>query len=712
MFCRSLRVQPHPQGGTFSHGCRLCYNAAMLERARTLAVRPWLRDLAALAILTGLALAACGFLLRDDLFIYGDHPGQFMRLWYPVRVSHRLLGWNPLWYAGYPELQFYPPGFVLFGWGLDWLTLGQLSPFALYQLLLFLAYLLPGVTVYALVSRVSRERLAGLVTGGLALIFPELWGGVSAVFVGLVAERLAFGLVPLVLFAGWQALNDRHPIRWWLLTSLALAATALMHPFHTVAPILFLGLAALFYPRRWRLLRNLALTSILSLGLVAFWLLPLLVHQGYAAPMLRANLVQTLDWLLGPNAQKYLAVSLLIVLALWMQRKRSFTVFVIAAVLAAVSLVAFVLFDHLVLIERLNFYLLDPVRFSAEVYLVLVLLAGLGLSYLTLWLFQRPWRRVGGLLGALALSLALVWLGRPFLDLVGEHQDPARFLGTARQDYPLDETWGVLRSEQAEQGRILFTSYYLYLGDLPTALKSATPYFTGSPIIGGTFSHWGPVARVLWQGSPDVDLLPGQVELTDDVTFAGRSWAEWTDAGFYDLCRRLNVTTVVATWDDVNARTFLDPASHFQSFYSDGLFVLYRVLDPDPALVEAEGAGVALLNQAPNALDLHVTDATAGAVLRVKITDYPLWQVQAEQQTLAHYADDMGLMSLSLPPGTYNVTLRYLPGPAERGGGWISLGAAGLWLAIWMYTLVLRSNLGASPCTEQGVPRSHDRTRA
>jgi hypothetical protein len=683
----------------------------MLARVKALSSRPWLRDLASLALLTGLALAACGFLLRDDLFIYGDHPGQFMRLWYPVRISHRLLGWNPLWYAGYPELQFYPPGFVLLGWGLDWLTLGRLSPFALYQFLLFVAYLLPGVTVYALVSRVSRQRWAGLVAGGLALIFPELWGGATAVFVGLVAERLAFGLVPLVLFGGWQALHAQHPIRWWLLTSLALAATALMHPFHAVAPILCLGLAALFCPRRWRLLGNLALTSILSLALVGFWLLPLLVHRGYAAPMLRASLEQTLDWLLSPNAQRYLAVSLLVVLALWKQKNRSFTVFVLAAVLTAVLLVAFMLFDHLVLIERLDFYLLDPVRFSAEVYLVLVLLAGFGLATLPLCLSQRRWRAAGGLLGALALILALAWLGRPFLNLVREHHDPSHFLGKARQSFPLDGTWRVLQSEgaeQAEPGRVLFTSNYLHLGDLPTALKSATPYFTGRPIIGGTFSHWSPVARVLWQGSPDVDLLPGQVELTDDVSLAGRSWAEWTDADFFELCRGLNVTTVVTTWDDVNARTFLDLASHFRSFYSDDLFVLYRVLDPAPALVEAEGAGVALLDEAPTALDLRVAEATAGASLGVKMTDFPLWQVQAGPQMLAHNADDLGLMSLSLPRGTYDVSLRYLPGPAEQVGAWISLGAATLWLAVWIYTLVLQSILSARSPTDQDVARSHD----
>ena len=68
---------------------------------------------------------------------------------------------------------------------------------------------------------------------------------------------------------------------------------------------------------------------------------------------------------------------------------------------------------------------------------------------------------------------------------------------------------------------------------------------------------------------------------------------------------------------------------------------------------------------------------------------------------LAHYADDMGLMSVALAPGTYDVTLRYLPGPAERAGAWISLAVAGLWLAIWIYSLSI------GPPTDQDIARSH-----
>jgi hypothetical protein len=279
----------HGEAGTWhgGEGCAIIW--LMLRAVRSAANRPWLRDLAALALLAGLALAAAGFLLRNDLFLYGDHPGQFMRLWYPVRVSHRLLGWNPLWYAGYPELQFYPPGFVLLGWLLDLLTVGRLAPFALYQLLLFVAYLLPGVTVYFLLSTVTRRRWMGLVGGVLALAFDGLWGGTAALFVGLVAERLAFGLVPLVLLAGWRAVHAsgsahapgseyapgsggaRWPVGWWLLTALALAATLLMHPFHTVGPLLFLALLAVTRPRRWRALGGLVGAGALAAGLAAFW---------------------------------------------------------------------------------------------------------------------------------------------------------------------------------------------------------------------------------------------------------------------------------------------------------------------------------------------------------------------------------------------------------------------------------------------------------
>ncbi len=651
----------------------------MRAKLKAVSTRPWLRDLLALAILVGFALVTGGFLLRNDLFIYGDHPGQFIRLWSSVSVSPHLLGWNPVWYAGYPEMQFYPPGFVLLGWGLDLLTLRQLPDFFLYQLLVFVAYLLPALTAYALARTVAGSRWVGLVTGLVTLLFSELWGGAGAVFVGLIAERLAFGLAPLVLLAGWKAMQARRPWRWWAAAGLALAAVALMHPFHAVGPVLFLVAAALMQPRRWVHLRDLALAGLLALALVAFWLLPLTVHVEYAAPMIRANLGQTLDWLSRPGILSYLAIGLLFSVALLLLRRRALTVFVVSAWATILTLVALVLLDHLVLFGRLHFYLLDPVRFVGAIYLLVVLTAGLGLGHLPGWTSRVSPRRASGLVGTLALAGALIWLGQPLLALVREQRDPQRFLSRAQEDYPLDATWQHLRSGE---GRVLFTSYSLQLGETPTSLKAATPYFTGRTTVGGTFSHWSPVARFLWVGRADADLLPERVELTDDVSLAGRAWAGWTDAEFFDLCHRLSVTTVVTTWSDWNARTFLDAAPHFRSDYSNDLFVVYRVLDSEPGLVEADRATATLLEEGPSAMRVSVSGAGSGASLHVRITDYPLWEVTAGDVVLPHHADDLGLMVVPLPAGTYEVDLRYRPGAAERVGAWISLAAAALWVAL------------------------------
>jgi hypothetical protein len=645
--------------------------------------RPWVWDLLALAGLVALAWALCGFLLRADLYVYGDHPGQFMRFWYPARVSHRLLGWNPLWYAGYPELQFYLPGYVLLGWALDALTLGLLSPFAVYQLLVFGAALLPGLSVYALVRALTRSRGSAFVAGALALIFPELWGGLGALFVGMMGERLAFGMAPLVMLAGWQALHAPQPARHWLLAALALAATALMHPFHAVAPVLFLALCAI--RQGWDGARRhgaaLALTSLLALGLLAGWLVPLLAHADYAAPMLRATLDETRRWLTGPTVLLYLAAAALTPLGLLAHRNRARNTFALALAGTAALLVAFIFFDHLVLIRKLGAYHLDPVRFSGQVFLALVILAGLGLSGLPRWAARvagprRAW--LGWMAGLLLAGVGVGVLLRPTLAAVAPQRNDQYFLSQARSLYPLDASWEALAEGE---GRILFTSFYLHLDGMPTSLKSMAPYFAGRTIIGGTYSHWGPVARYLWQGSVDVSLLPGQVELIDDASLAGRAWPDWTDGDFLELCQRLAVTTVVTTWDDFQARTFLDAAPHFHSAYSNELFVVYDVLEAEPSLAVSGAASVAVSAQGPASLDLRVEDAAAGAPLLVKVTDYPLWRVRAGGTSLPHQANELGLMALRLPQGSYELQIRYQPGRAERLGGLISLAAAALWLA-------------------------------
>ena len=62
---------------------------------------------------------------------FDDHPGQLFRLWHALDRSLPsplwTADWNPDWWGGYPELQFYPPGFAMLGAALRALLLWRPS---------------------------------------------------------------------------------------------------------------------------------------------------------------------------------------------------------------------------------------------------------------------------------------------------------------------------------------------------------------------------------------------------------------------------------------------------------------------------------------------------------------------------------------------------------------------------------------------------------
>ena len=219
----------------------------MKRAAPSRPLREFLPDIIILLFLAAAAWLAARNYVLSSLFIWGDHPGQFMRFWYPAAVSlpkyNRVLDWNPLWYAGYPELQFYPPGHALVGLALNAITLGLLSPERVYNLIPAVALVLPMFTTFAFL-RVAlapagrgASRVAGLVAAALALTFTPMWGGANAVPIGLMGERLAFGIVPMVLLAGWK-LVERPNGRRLAVAAALLALLLLLHPFHAPAAVI------------------------------------------------------------------------------------------------------------------------------------------------------------------------------------------------------------------------------------------------------------------------------------------------------------------------------------------------------------------------------------------------------------------------------------------------------------------------------------------
>src|SRR2546425_324154 len=116
---------------------------------------------------------------------FDDHPGQLYRLWHVMNYGPAPWAWDRGWWAGYPELQFYPPGFAYLGALLAWATTGVLDVGTVYQALLWLAYLLPGVTTYVVLARLTGLRWLALAGAFGALL--------------LAAALTAFWTLPLLL---------------------------------------------------------------------------------------------------------------------------------------------------------------------------------------------------------------------------------------------------------------------------------------------------------------------------------------------------------------------------------------------------------------------------------------------------------------------------------------------------------------------------------
>src|SRR5687768_18556242 len=87
---------------------------------------------------------------------FDDHPGQLYRVWHVMTSGPAPWAWNRGWWAGYPELQFYPPGAAYLGALVAWPAQGVISVETAYLTVLWLAYLLPGVTTYVAVAQIGR----------------------------------------------------------------------------------------------------------------------------------------------------------------------------------------------------------------------------------------------------------------------------------------------------------------------------------------------------------------------------------------------------------------------------------------------------------------------------------------------------------------------------------------------------------------------------
>lgn len=636
------------------------------------------------ALLTayGGAFAVAAF--RGGLPAFDDHPGQFFRLWHALERSFPdgrwTADWNPDWWGGYPELQFYPPGFVLVGAAIRLLGLWQPSVELVYQLLCAFVLLLPAFATFALLAGVLGDRWLSLPPAFLALTLSAgLLGGVEeSLRWGMLTTRLSLGFLALLVLALRPWVEAGHPPRW--APPLA-ALVVLAHPAAAPAATAALALAALLVLARRPVGRTAAEVAVvlgLALALTAFWTLPLLARRAWVIPLAWGNF--ELGRLLGEVRARPVLLALALATALaWIAvalRRRAFEAFLAALPLALLG----VLLVDLALFRR-GWSPIDPARLVDPLVFATLWASGLGVGVLGAAATARQSRGPTRPVVALATIGLLALLpggaeAEPDLTLWPRPRAQAwPRLEELSQAHDLPRLWTALRGTD----RVLFLTSALRLGSDPawyaphSHVLSLTPLFAGREIVNGTFTHPAPLAARFYTGSPTPPArIETLVEELDSRQILGQPWERLTAEGFEAFARRLRVATVVVPATEAGRARFLDER-YVRADLVAGFAVFERRDRPWPRVERITHRRYRVL-----------IEPTGGVWIPTGIPAYPLWQAKSRQGTLDTRVDPWGLLEFRVPLDVFEAELFYSEGWLEWSGLTFTLLGGVAWV-VWSW---------------------------
>jgi len=611
-------------------------------------------------LLAAFAVAFGWRALGGGLLVFDDHPGQLYRLHHAITVGLAPWRFDPGWWAGYAELQYYPPGFAWLGAALHRAAFGALGPDATYRILLWLAWLLPGAATYALLRRALGEPWLALPGAFVALTLSAgcRSGVEEGLRWGLVAARLGWGCLPLLAWSllPWAGGAARPP----LAAPGLIAAITLLHPAHAPTAVAMVALAASHAEPRTRRLRDAALLVALGLGLAAVWLLPLLAHLDMALPLAWQDLS------IGGLAGRLVAQPIVLVLALltvvaWRWRARipadARWLLTLSPVVAGLVIV-----DALVL-RPLGIAWLPADRVMDGLYWALVIGAALGFGVAA----RAGARPAVTALVALAACLPLSWGAyEPGLSLWPRALEWPKETAVVR-GLRMDTVWEALA--KAPPGRVLFVRSGVPLDWRPewwrphTHITALTPIRTGRGILGGTFTHPSPVAGLLYTGSAANRPLTRLAEQLDGESLFGRPLDALEPATFNRLIVRLGVSSVIALEQDARRASFLLENPSVVHRYRVGSFIVFFLAEsrtgPEP--IGSQRWRVPVASEA------------IGGWAPLSIAYSPLWIVRAGAMAVPVRRSDLGLVEVAVRPGTTEVEMEHRPGAAEWAGVGLSV---------------------------------------
>jgi hypothetical protein len=611
---------------------------------------------------------------------FDDHPGQLFRLWHALDRSLPSAAWtadwNPDWWGGYPELQFYPPGFALVGAALRAVFLWRPSVETVYRLLCAIVFLAPGVTTYALVARVVGDRWVALPAAFLALtLSADLRGGVEAgLRWGSLTTRLGLAWLPLLALALRPWVEGGQLPRW----APPLAALAILsHPSTGLSVVALLGLSAalalLSRPER-RTLWQAGATVGFSVVLTAFWSLPLAVRRAWVVPLAWGDLSLGLPADL-PGRPVLLALGMAALTA-WIAvgiRRRPFD-----ALLAALPLVLMALFVGDLWLFPRGWLAIEPQRLLDGIVQASVWAAGLGAGVIVDRLVPaRADPRSRPLIALLIIALAAMLPDhgvRPSTLAVWPAADEWPTLEEVTRRHHLDRLWSALRGGT---DRVLFVTSSLRLDRDPawyaphSHVTSLAPVRTGREIVHGTFTHPSPVAARFYTGQavPPARILT-LAERLDGQRLLGEPWERLSAATFDRFARRLRIGTVVVPAGDAGRARFLGP-DYARSGEAAGFTIFERRDRSWPRVERITWRRYRVL-----------ISPTGGVWIPTGVVAYPLWEVKSAAGRLETRVDDWGLLEFRVPVDLFEAELVYAEGWLEWSALTLFVIGAGAWL-VW-----------------------------
>ena len=599
----------------------------------------------ALLAFYGLAFSVAAFGSGPPAF--DDHPGQLFRLWHVIARGPAPWAWNPEWWAGYPELQFYPPGFAYLGALVQRASVSLLSVATAYQSLVCVAYLAPGLTTFLALARVLQSGWLALPGAFVALTLSAgITSGVEGgVHIGMLGARFAWALVPLLLLVLMPWIEGgARPSRS---AALIVAVVLLTHPVALPAAVILIVLAAVVRPpRRARLVGALPILA-LAAALTAFWTLPLLVRV--------AN-TRALAWGDAPAIGGVgVALAALALLGLARCRSAGSPGLVVALFPWAMALVVIV--DQFAL-EPLGLRWLPANRVVDGAWIAFILAAALG------WSGARstpaapfPHREiVTGLAGVLLVAVAA--LASPHAFTLWPRAADWPSLASIEHGLRLPDLWATLR--QAPAGRVLFVRSgipLVYGAPEPTKwyrphthVTALAPIFSGRAIVNGTFTHPSPIAALTYRGDAGPGPITRLVEQLDGVSLFGRPLETHDPDTFARYAETLGISVVVAIDEDAGHLRFLDESRAF-----------VRHAAPEPFLIYQRREAVTLPRpDGPGRWTIALTAGPDGWV-STRTAYYPLWRARVDGVPVETRRGTDGDLQVKLDParGLHAVDLDY-----------------------------------------------------